>query len=155
IAATHEPSAATVRLPLVMPAGIRVANPDIAVGSGVTLSPDGHRAAFVGWSGSVRGLYVRNVGDIEARPIYRDGSSNPGQPTFSPDGKWIAFTEGRRLKKVLADGGTPVVLADNIAVPMGAAWTSDGRIIVATGRTLLSIPEAGGTVDTLVRPDSS
>jgi serine/threonine-protein kinase len=151
-AAMRQPTATTVRLPLMMPAGIRIANPDVLVGSGLSLSPDGRRVAFLGWNGSIRGLYVRNIGELEARPIYREGATNPGQPIFSPDGKWIAFIEGRRLKKVPADGGTPIILADDIGSSLGAAWTLDGRIIVAARGTLLSVPESGGTVDTLPRP---
>jgi serine/threonine-protein kinase len=152
IAAVREPPPTTVRLPIMLPPGIRIANSESAVGSGLSISPDGRRVAFIGGTGSLRGVYVRNIGEIDARPVYREGSTNPGQPIFSPDGKWIAFTEGTRLKKVPADGGTPTTLVDNLGIPYGATWTSDGRIIVAAAGTLFSIPESGGRLDTLPRP---
>jgi serine/threonine-protein kinase len=152
IAATREPSTMTVRLPIVVPAGVRIPSADISVvGSALSISPDGRHVAFVGANGSVRGLYMRNIGDVTARLVY--GGVNLGQPIFSPDGRWIAFIVGRRLQKVSVDGGAaPLTLAEDVGIPLGTAWAPNGRVLVAAKGSLLSVPEAGGQPEPLFRP---
>ena len=54
-------------------------------------------------------------------------------PTFSPDGQWIAFLAGTRLKKVRpGEGGAVVTLADSVDRTQGGggvAWLDDGNIV--------------------------
>ena len=45
-------------------------------------------------------------------------------PFFSPDGKWIGFVAGPKLKKVALAGGTPVTLCD-APIFRGATWGED------------------------------
>jgi hypothetical protein len=53
-------------------------------------------------------------------------------PTWSPDGKWIAYVQGQRVYTSSADGRNRAALAAGYA----AAWSPDGRWIAYVGRGL-------------------
>ena len=52
-------------------------------------------------------------------------------PVFSPDGKWLAFLAGGKLKKVSLDGGTPVILAEKGIYVQGAVWATDHKLLLS------------------------
>jgi serine/threonine-protein kinase len=109
----------------------------------LAMSRDGSRIAFVDDSGGGR-LWVRHRDDLHARPLPETEGAR--MPAFSPDGEWIAFVTGTRLKKVRADGGAIVTLADSASVSFGGvAWLDDGTLIY-TDLTLglRRVSQAGG-----------
>jgi serine/threonine-protein kinase len=109
----------------------------------LAMSDDGSKVALVGSQGGIRRLYVRRLGEFEARLL--DGTEDAASPFFSPNGSWIAFFAGGRLKKVLADGG-PVV--DVAAAPdnRGGVWAGDDTIIYAPAPAspVVQVAAAGG-----------
>jgi dipeptidyl aminopeptidase/acylaminoacyl peptidase len=81
------------------------------------------------------------VADISVRPLVSSRASEDG-PSFSPDGKWIAFSKSddpptwaftRRVNVIPAGGGTPRPLADTPDSQPGIIdWSADGsRIYVS------------------------
>ena len=46
-------------------------------------------------------------------------------PFFAPDGQWIGFFAGGKLKKVAVTGGPVVPLCD-VRDHRGGAWSEDG-----------------------------
>ena len=110
----------------------------------LALSPDGR--TLVMWRADAnRGaqLFVRQLDQLEMTPIA--GSVNANEPTFSPDGRWIAFVVGRQLFKVAVTGGNPIRLATLPATSQGIAWTSGGEIVYAVqSDSLFAVKEAGG-----------
>ena len=56
------------------------------------------------------------------------GTEGAANPFFSPDGQWIAFFAGGKLKKISTTGGAPVNLCDARA-GRGGTWTDDDTII--------------------------
>jgi len=133
---------------------------DGPVGAGV-LSPDGQSVVFSGAarSGNGRAYYVRRLDQLTSREI--PGTDRAWRsPAFSPDGKWIAFIQGRRrLVKVPLDGGAPVTLAP-VGDYGGLDWSPTGEIILGFGideglQGLLRINEAGGTLVPLTRVDTA
>jgi serine/threonine-protein kinase len=76
----------------------------------------------------VRALYVRDLGDVTARPLA--GTQDADQPFFSPDGRWIAFFADSNLKKVAVAGGTPITIVP-VANPRGGTWLADNTIVFA------------------------
>jgi len=66
-------------------------------------------------------------------------------PFFSPDGRWLGFFAGNKLKKVAVSGGDPIDLsaAPN---PYGGSWGTDGTILFAAdeGRRPTTIRDTGG-----------
>ncbi len=110
----------------------------------LALSPDGR--TLVMWrSDANRGaqLFVRQLDQLEMTPLL--GSLNGREPTFSPDGRWIAFVVGRQLFKVAVTGGNPIRLATLPAASQGIAWTSGGEIVYAVqSDSLFAVKETGG-----------
>ena len=77
----------------------------------VALSPDGTVLAFAARpSGGAPHLYVRHLDQLSATLL--NGTEEADTPCFSPDGRWIAFFAGGKLKKVPTAGGPVVILAD-------------------------------------------
>ena len=110
----------------------------------VALSPDGTHLAYVARQGGTPQLYLRAMDSLEARSIPdTEGAFNP---FFSPDGQWVGFFAGQRLKKVSINGGAALTLGDAGATPTGASWGSRDMIALATtaGGVLQQVPDAGG-----------
>src|SRR6202162_3963803 len=97
-------------------------------GPAVALSADGTHLAYIATQGAPHQLYLRPMDSLEARPI--PGTEGAVSPFFSPDGQWVGFFAGGKLKKVSVSGGTALTLGD-AAQPLGASWGSQGMIAFA------------------------
>ena len=142
--AFHRPAAlAPVQFSLTLPDRTHVGN-----GQGpFALSLDGRMVAVVAEGGNGQTmLYVRAMGEANAAPLV--GTEGAEQPSFSPDGAWIAFVAGSQLKKVRTAGGEVATLAD-VGDTQGLSWGSAGLIFVANNGRLAVVPENGGSVRTL------
>jgi serine/threonine-protein kinase len=119
-------------------------------GPAVALSPDATHLAYVARQGGTQQLYLRAMDSLEARPI--PGTEGGINPFFSPDGQWLGFFAGGKLKKVAVNGGAALNLVD-ASQPHGASWGSQG--IIAFGQrnsaALVQVPDAGGTPQPLTR----
>jgi serine/threonine-protein kinase len=118
----------------------------------LALAPDGTRLVYSAKTGATTQLYYRELDKLDA--VRLPGTEGAYSPFFSPDGQWVAFLAGSDLKKVSVPDGQVVTLA-RVNDPMGGAWSSDGRILVAddqggrpgwvsgSGGTLQEIPLKG------------
>lgn len=114
------------------------------VGPDVVLSADGTRLVFVARDEQGRpSLYTRRLDQPTVKRL--SGTEGGRVPFFSPDGVWVGFWAGGKLKRTPVDGGSPVVLCEATDV-LGASWGQDGQIIAALNPTgkLWRIPESGG-----------
>jgi serine/threonine-protein kinase len=114
-----------------------------SIGPAVILSPDGTRLVFVskGHDGLSR-LFTRGL--KQPKPIVLAKTEGAYSPFFSPDGQWLGFFAGGKLKKTRIDGGDPIVLCDAPA-GRGASWGDDGTIVAALASlSLLSVVAAEG-----------
>ena len=126
-----------------------------------TASPDGRSVLFQ----AVGKIYVQSMPNGTPRrltPARFTGMEY--YPSWSPDGRWIAFvtwsdTASGHVWKVPASGGAPVRLTDRAAEYAKPAWSPDGKELVVTrgsgstlrGRTmadnewydLIRLPAAG------------
>jgi serine/threonine protein kinase/Tol biopolymer transport system component len=109
----------------------------------LAISPDGRRIAFRGRSGDSGRIYLRDLSREIAEPV--PGTEGGNDPFFSPDGEWLGFVAGDKLKKTSLHGGTPAVLAAATQV-RGCAWGDDGTIVFSptVNMPLFRIPAAGG-----------
>jgi Tol biopolymer transport system component/predicted Ser/Thr protein kinase len=119
-------------------------------GPAVALSPDGTHLAYVATQGGTQQLYLRAMDSLEAKPI--QDTEGATEPFFSPDGQWLGFFAGGKLKKVSVSGGAAINLGD-AAFPRGASWGSQGMIAFAPSAisALLQVSDAGGTPQPLTR----
>ena len=125
------------------------------------IAPDGATIVFVGEvqlpSPSTM-LYRRPL--AEAHAVAIPGTEGAEYPFFSPDGQWVGFGAGNKLKKVALSGGPPIDICDfPVAGRLGgASWGSAGVIafarshedcgrspIPAASRTLCSNPTPTST----------
>ena len=109
------------------------------------ISPKGDRLVYTvrGADGKMR-LATRLLGETE--PTILEGTENPGNPFFSPDGAWIAYAADGKLRKVFTRGGEPVVICD-AGEFFGGTWTDDGTLVVslAQNAAVAQVPATGGT----------
>jgi serine/threonine protein kinase/Tol biopolymer transport system component len=106
------------------------------------ISPDGNRIVYVATQGGTQRLYLRDMDSQEARPV--PGTEVANIPFFSPDGQWLGFFAGGKLKKVSVNGGSAITLCD-AANAAGASWSRQGTIVFGTGGGLMQVSDAGGT----------
>ena len=124
--------------------------PEVFQGSPVAISPNGSALAYVGSrSGAV---YVRALSETQPRRIPQ--SEGADCPMFSPDGRWLLFVAGGRVKKSPVRGGEPVVLSDSAG--LCAVWTDRGEVIFDVNNSAIYRMSAnGGAASLVVRADSS
>jgi Tol biopolymer transport system component/tRNA A-37 threonylcarbamoyl transferase component Bud32 len=117
----------------------------------VAVSADGLRMVIGASSSDGPRLYLRELNSASASPIR--GAEGGVDPVFSPDGKWLAFFAGGKLKKVSLDGGTPVTLAENVVYAQGATWGADNNIYYAPSLNsgILRVGENGGTPEAVTK----
>lgn len=78
--------------------------------------------------------------DREERHLFPAVSTGPMEPTWSPDGAWIAFSMRGDIWKVPAEGGEAVALTSGPAYHFEPAWSPDGE------RLALSL-DVGGNLE--------
>ena len=109
------------------------------------ISSDGTMVAFVGAVGKKNALYLRRLDRDEAVQLADVEVSAFAAPTFSPDGKWVAFNGYGALRKVPVDGGTATVLApSDSSNAFRPAWGPDDTIVFSNPAFGLSRVRASG-----------
>jgi Tol biopolymer transport system component/predicted Ser/Thr protein kinase len=126
-----------------------------------TLSPDGSQVAYQANRGAPGNDIFVQVADPGVTPVQFTTTPEPDiWPTWSPDGRWIAFlrtlADGRRqtLRRSPVGGGETVILEEPC---QWLAWTPDSRSIVCAGitpeiRGLRKFPGEGGAGIALTDP---
>jgi eukaryotic-like serine/threonine-protein kinase len=141
------PPRSVSRTVIALPPGQRLAGLEQPT---LALSPDGTHLAYVAVQGGTQQLYLRAMDSLEARPI--PGTEGAINPFFSPDGQWLGFFAGQKLKKVSVSGGAALTLGD-APFPGGASWGSQGTIALApsVGTSLQQLPDGGRAPQLLTR----
>jgi serine/threonine protein kinase/Tol biopolymer transport system component len=131
-----------------LPSGQQLTGLDSGVA--VALSPDGTHLAYVARQGGTQQIYLRAMDSLEARPV--PGTEGAVSPFFSPDGQWLGFFAGGKLKKVSVSEGAAVNVGDT-AVPGGGSWGSKGMIAFAPTLVgaLQQVSDSGGAPQKLTR----
>ena len=116
------------------------------LGASAILSPDGTTLAFVAQQAGEARLFIRKLDQLQAAALA--GTDGAASPFFSPDGQWLAFFAGGKLKKISVTGGAAVNLCD-APFGRGGTWADDDTILFtpsnAPNVTLMRVSAAGGT----------
>jgi serine/threonine-protein kinase len=115
----------------------------------LALSADGSQLAYVATAqqGGVQQIYVRAMESGETKAI--PGTEGAANPFFSPDGQWLGFFAGGKLKKISVNGTVAQALADAVNV-VGASWGGQGTIVFGdAGSDLQQVSDAGGSAQPL------
>lgn len=134
----------------------------LATGLDPSLSPDGQQVAFSRWD-IPRGLWIKNIDGTDERQLI--GENLIKSPTWSPDGRWLAFNQQRggteartivvpgfgeftipadpywRLAAIDVDGTSRDNLADQ-SHSFNPSW--DGQGILYAAKNGLHVTEPGG-----------
>ena len=112
----------------------------------LSMSPDGTKLAFVVVDSSEHSmLWVRDLDSQTAQPI--PGTDDAQAPFWSPDSRFIAFSDNSSLKKVSVSGGPVQTITSSQALG-GGTWNRDGVILFAPatlGERIFRVPAAGGS----------
>jgi Tol biopolymer transport system component len=135
------------RAVIALPPGQRLAGLDQPA---LALSPDGTHLAYVAIQDGKQQLYLRAMDSLDTRTV--SGTEGATAPFFSPDGQWLGFFAGNKLKKVPVSGGAVLTLGET-TFPGGASWGGQGMIAFAPAwaSVLQHVSDAGGTPRPLTR----
>ncbi len=119
----------------------------------VAISRDGARIAYVGQRDGKNRIFIRALDQAVAEPL--DGTEGGDGPFFSPDGRWIGFFSGSKLRKIALNGAALQPLAD-APFHRGGAWGDDGFIYYAPTNIggIWRVPEGGGTPTQVTQLDT-
>jgi eukaryotic-like serine/threonine-protein kinase len=138
------PARPVSRMEIALGPGERLTNLDTTA---IAISPDGSRVAYVAKRGDgPPQLFLRPLDELKSEPIA--GTEGAESPFFSPDGQWIAFFAGDKLKKAPIAAGAAVTLCDvdSPSSTHGGNWGPNNTILFAqVGGGFLQIPASGGT----------
>ena len=132
------------REPSVPPVRFSVAIPGEAVGSRVTVSPDGSCLAIESFSQGQRRIFLRRLDSDETVEV--QGTLGAAGHFWSPDSRHLAFWAEGKLKRIPIGGGPPVDLCEAVVLSPGA-WSRDGTILFpqrANPPGLFRVSESGG-----------
>jgi serine/threonine-protein kinase len=119
---------------------------DTPIGSSrqmIAAAPDGSAIAFE----ATPRLLLRRIDDIGVHVLTTE-ANNITNPTFSPDGRWVAFSVGEgAIKKVSVYGGTSITVCpiDRVAAPYGISWDSSGILFEQIRKGIFRVSPNGGT----------
>ena len=119
----------------------------------LSVSPDGTKLAFVAIdSAGHPTLWLR---DLDSRTAWQlPGTDDAAAPFWSPDSRFVAFTDRASLKKIDITGGPPQIIVDSPAIG-GGTWNREGVILFAAatfGGPILRVSAAGGAAMPMPTP---
>jgi serine/threonine-protein kinase len=106
------------------------------------ISPDGRQIAYLA-NGR---LWVRDLQQLEPHTAAEVEGLSP--LCWSPDSRWLAFNDRKKLWKVPAAGGAPLVMCEvpGTASAIGITWSRTRKLAFSVWRGgVYQVPEGGGT----------
>jgi serine/threonine-protein kinase len=137
---------AVSRATITLPPGQQLA---VSAGQVLAFSPDASHLAYVATQGGVQQLYLRRMDRFDADPVPDTrGASNP---FFSPDGQWLGFVAGGKLKKISLSGRVAQALGDVGPFAFGASWGSENIAFASYSSVLQQASHDGGASKPITR----
>jgi Tol biopolymer transport system component len=145
--------APVLRLQINPPAGGQFGRVNRRRGPNVALSPDGKTAVYGATVNGKYTLWLHPLDGTTARVL--PGTEDAAFPSWSPDGRHVAFVANGKLQRIDVTGGKPFAVCD-VGTTYGLAWMSDDRILMGRqAGTLATVPASGGMLSPLTTFDNS
>jgi serine/threonine-protein kinase len=110
----------------------------------VTISPDSRFIAYTS-----NGLQIRPLNDTGSNLVPNSRSARA--PAFSYDSRQVAYWESGVIKRVVVDGGVPIVITHLNERPMGMLWAADDYIYIGRAdEGIWRVPGSGGELEQVV-----
>ena len=121
-----------------------------AQGSRLAIAPDGARLVYVAEEANAGKAYVRHMDSLQEVPL--ESSTGATSVFLSPDGEWVGFFGGGKIKKMRITGGAAITMADAVE-GVGATWGAAGTIVFAPSlaSALWQVPASGGAPQPVTR----
>jgi len=109
------------------------------------ISPDGRKIVFAAYGyDSTPRLWVRSLDSPVAKPLEEARLNQQTVALFwSPDSRFVAYSNSKQLMKIDVAGGPPQALAE-LAPAIGGSWSPDGTILVGSTTGIMKVPASGG-----------
>jgi serine/threonine-protein kinase len=122
-------------------------NPGNVAGSNIALSPDGSEMVYVGPSTDGKAstqLWLRRRDQLDPKPM--PGTDDGVSPSFSPDGKSVAYlTQTPPVVKTAAlDGAPPITVTDTAVLGGNVTWAPDGNLYYPGPKGIERVAATGG-----------
>ncbi len=119
----------------------------------LSISPDGASLVYVAEVDGQTQLHKKRFDAALAEKI--PGTEGAFHPVFSPNGDWVAFFTGDKLRKVLYAGSEPVTLCE-VRNPFSMTWESESSLLVAAdeGGEIRRVDAGSGSSTKLHQVDS-
>lgn len=125
-----------------------------AGGSALDISPDGKYLVYVSQLNSLPQLYMRRMDQLDVRAI--PGTEGASYPCFSPDGQWVAFQVGDKLRKVSVFGGAPEDICVTSGLIRGDWWGPNNEVFYGhLNKGIMRVSAQGGTAEAVSVLDSA
>ncbi len=119
-------------------------------------SPDGSEYIYTGTGAGSTLLWSRRLDALAAQPIR--GSENGTSPTFSPDGRHIAYVTVAPFSVSVvprAGGQARAIVREGIAAGGGVAWSEDGFLYFDAGPGLARVSPDGSNYEMIMPLDTA
>ena len=112
-------------------------------------SADGRTIAYQTWKNLGWDIWLVDVGDPVPRS-FLDSDLDELHPSFSPDGRWLAYSSERGIHVTdYPDGARTFQVPDGAGV---VGWSADSRELFYTGRGLWAVPIEPGPEPVFGKP---
>ena len=121
--------------------------------SALSVSPDGSKLVFAAVGGSGRSqLWIRSFDSPTAQALL--GTEGARNPFWSPDSRFIAFSDGGKLKRIAASGGPTDTITETRTT--SGTWSREGVVLFeGDDGKLDKVSEAGGNAVPVTSLDAS
>jgi eukaryotic-like serine/threonine-protein kinase len=92
-----------------------------------SVSPDGRKLAFIATSDRPR-LWIRSLETLDAQPLPGTEDVN-GALLWSPDGRFVGYSVGGKLRKIETSGGFSQQISDVPGTLTSGFWGPEGKIV--------------------------
>jgi serine/threonine protein kinase len=145
----------------VEPTRFKISLPDklnFALSGTFAVSPDGRRLVY--WAqgaDNVARLWLQDLNVLEPRllPGTESTAAVTGPPFWSPDGRFVVFDSGGKLRQADVTSGAVQIISEVSSPFMGGSWNNDDVIIIGNGNGGIRRVAAGGQPSALTVLDPS